>query len=189
MQRDDFARDLRDSIAVIEQNSGVKVAGFRAPSFSIVPGTEWALDVLLETGIQYDASLFPARRGQGGYPCARGPHLAGTGSGAKIPELPASIFSFGPFKLCFSGGGYFRLLPLSLIEYGFHKEEASGRPTVVYLHPRDLAPDCPVVAMSAYRRFKSYVRLDSTEPKLRALLRKYRFDTCRAALAPLLGPV
>src|SRR4029077_15327901 len=36
--------DLREHVA------GRRVAGFRAPSFSIVPGLEWAFDVLIEEG-------------------------------------------------------------------------------------------------------------------------------------------
>ena len=68
---DVFRDDLRQSIEVIEdQHPGVKVKGFRAPSFSITPGTEWAFDVMKELGIEYDASLFPANRAHGGYPCA-----------------------------------------------------------------------------------------------------------------------
>lgn len=50
--------DLRDSIDVLQQFEGVKVHGFRAPSFSIVPGTEWVFDVIAKSGLEYDASLF-----------------------------------------------------------------------------------------------------------------------------------
>jgi polysaccharide deacetylase family protein (PEP-CTERM system associated) len=187
LDRESFLDDLRSSIEAIEQGAGVKVYGFRAPSFSITPGAEWAFDVLLEAGLEYDASLFPARRGHGGYPCPQGPHLVKTSNGRDIPELPASVISAGPISICFSGGGYFRLFPIRLIEYGIRKEAAKNRPTVIYLHPRDFAPDCPVVEMPLYRRFKSYVGLESTEPKLRALLKKYRFDTCRSVLSEHLG--
>ena len=62
-----FQEDMRRSIDVIEAAGGQKVLGFRAPSFSITPGTEWAFDVLHELGIQYDASLFPTTRAHGGY--------------------------------------------------------------------------------------------------------------------------
>jgi polysaccharide deacetylase family protein (PEP-CTERM system associated) len=187
LDRGSFSEDLRLSIEAIEHSSGGKVYGFRAPSFSITPGAEWAFDVLLEAGLEYDASLFPARRGHGGYPCPRGPHLVRTSNGKNIPELPASVIGAGPVSLCFSGGGYFRLFPLRLIEYGIKKEAAENRPAVIYLHPRDFAPDCPVVEMPLYRRFKSYVGLESTEPKLRTLLKKYRFDTCRSVLREHLG--
>ena len=188
-----FKKDVEDSIAAIRAAVGREIAvhGFRAPSFSIVPGTEWAFDVLLDLGIRYDASLFPARRGQGGYVGAAGAHVLTTPSGRSLPELPMSIarIGLGPVrkKMCYSGGGYLRLLPMSLIEQGVEQEAAAGRPTVIYLHPRDFAPDCPRVSMPPHRRFKCYVGMKTTEPKLRALLARHRWDTCERVLAQALG--
>ena len=188
-----FKKDVEDSIAAIRAAVGrdIPVQGFRAPSFSIVPGTEWAFDVLLDLGIRYDASLFPARRGHGGYQGAAGAHVLTTPSGRSMPELPMSIarIGLGPVrkKMCYSGGGYLRLLPISLIEQGVEQEAAAGRPTVIYLHPRDFAPDCPRVSMPPHRRFKCYVGMKTTEPKLRALLARHRWDTCERVLAHALG--
>ncbi|MCH2135309.1 MAG: polysaccharide deacetylase family protein [Phycisphaerales bacterium] len=178
-----FAQDLRQSIDVIEQAGGAKVRGFRAPSFSITPGTEWAIDVLLDAGIEYDASLFPAGRAHGGYPCTPEPHVSTIApSGRPIPELPMTMMRLGPMTVPFSGGGYMRLLPPWLLRRGFDQLAREGRPTVVYLHPRDFAPDCPRVPMPLKRRFKCYVGAGSTKNKLRMLLDRYRFDTCAAVL-------
>ena len=178
-----FREDLRRSIDVIEQQCGAKVKGFRAPSFSIRPSTEWAFDVLLDAGIVYDSSLFPARRAHGGYQCPQEPHdFTNTPSGRPIRELPMSVLGFGPLRLAFSGGGYLRLLPEQVIRYGFDKFAKASLPVAVYLHPRDFAPDQPRVPMPLHRRFKSYVGLRTTKRKLRMLLSKYRFDTCAAVL-------
>ncbi len=185
-----FARDIADSIAAIRAAPGlsdIEIKGFRAPSFSITPGTEWAFDVLLDHGIEYDASLFPAARGHGGYACPQGAHTLTTPSGRTMPELPMSIASFGPKQLCYSGGGYLRLLPGPLIRKGVEQEAAAGRPTVVYLHPRDFAPDCPRVPMPPHRRFKCYVGLKTATSKLDDLLRRYRWGTCRQVLDAQLG--
>jgi polysaccharide deacetylase family protein (PEP-CTERM system associated) len=183
LTREEFREDVRRSIAVIEGHAGRKVRGFRAPSFSIVPGAEWALDELLDLGIDYDASLFPARRGHGGYDCPLGPHVfRATPSGRSIPELPMSVMTWGPLRLPFSGGGYMRLLPPALIREGFRRTHRAGRPVVVYMHPRDFAPDGPLVPMPLYRRFKCTVGLKTSLAKLRMLLRTYRFDTCAAVL-------
>lgn len=185
-----FYEDMLDSIEAIESAGGNKVRGFRAPSFSIVPGTEWAFSVLKKVGIEYDASLFPARRAHGGYPCDFAPHLLRIDDNTTIAEFPMSVMRLGPLQFCFSGGGYFRLLPGWLIERGIDKTAALGRPTVVYLHPRDFAVDCPRVVMAPHRRFKCYVGRRTTEPKLRRLLAKYRFSTCADVLqaASLLPP-
>jgi polysaccharide deacetylase family protein (PEP-CTERM system associated) len=178
-----FHDDIKQSIDLIEQQSGCRVLGFRAPSFSIRPGTEWAFDVLTDLGLVYDTSLFPARRGHGGYNCPREPHkFTATPSGRPIQELPISIMKLGTMRLAFSGGGYMRLLPGWLIRRGFNRLNRKRIPTVVYLHPRDFAPDCPRVPMPLHRRFKSYVGLATTRAKLSMLLNRYRFDTCAAVL-------
>ncbi len=180
---DTFREDMKQSIDTIESAGGKRVLGFRAPSFSITPGSEWAFDVLHDLGLRYDASLFPARRGHGGYPCPREAHdFTGAPSGRPMPELPMSVMRVAGVRVPFSGGGYLRLLPPSLIRRGFRQLNRRGIPVVVYLHPRDFAPDCPRVPMSPHRRFKCYVGLAGTKDKLRMLLRHYRFDTCAAVL-------
>jgi hypothetical protein len=159
------------------------VLGFRAPSFSITPGTEWAFDVLNDLGLKYDASLFPGRRGHGGYPCPIEAHqFTKAPSGRPVLELPMTLMKLGPMRLGFSGGGYMRVLPQWLIRRGFDQLNARNIPVVVYLHPRDFSPDCPRVRMPLKRRFKCYVGLDSTKDKLKMLLSRYRFDSCAAVL-------
>ncbi len=180
-----FRKDMAESLAAIRAGAsdpGLAIRGFRAPSFSITQGAEWAFDTLLDLGFTYDASLFPAKRGHGGYACPLGAHIVTAPSGRRIPELPMSIARFGPKRLCYSGGGYLRLLPLPLIERGIAQEAAEGRPTVVYLHPRDFAPDCPRVPMPLHRRFKCYVGMAGTEGKLRAMLKAHRWAPCADVL-------
>ena len=175
--------DLKRSIGVLEGISGQRVLGFRAPSFSIIPGSEWVFDVLLDLGLKYDASLFPGTRDNGGYPCPIEAHqFTKTPSGRSMPELPMSVMRLLGRRLAFSGGGYMRLLPHWLIRRGFEQLNSQGVPVVVYLHPRDFAVECPRVPMPLHRRFKSYVGLDTTADKLRMLLANYRFDTCAAVV-------
>lgn len=178
---EEFYSDLKRSVEVLEDQTGVKVKGFRAPSFSIIPGTEWAFDVIKEIGLKYDASLFPAKRGHGGYPCAQEAHTIQTSKG-NISELPMSITTLGPVKVPFSGGGYMRALPLWAIKKGFKNFEKDGVPVVIYLHPRDFAPEQPVVKMPFHRKMKSYTGLSTTEGKLRALLEEFKFTTCEEIL-------
>lgn len=188
-----FREDIERSLAVLHAAApGVSIQGFRAPSFSITKGCEWAFDVLLDCGLTYDASLFPAARGHGGYACTPGPHTLTAPSGRPLRELPMSIapVGIGPFRkaMCYSGGGYLRLLPGFMIEQGLASEARAGRSTVVYLHPRDFAPDCPRPAMPIHRRFKCYVGIRSTERKLRTLLAHHRWTTCAAILKDALHP-
>ncbi len=187
MTRSEFGTDLRRSIAVIEDAAGRTVEGFRAPCFSIVPGCEWALDELIDAGIRFDASLFPKPRENGGYPCPETPHLCRLApSGRGIPELPMSLCRLGPVRTGFSGGSYFRLMPAPMLRWLFRGCERRRRSAVVYLHPRDLAPDCPVVPMSAKRRLYLHAGQATAAAKLRMLLTRHRFAPCgevlRAAL-------
>lgn len=178
-----FREDLELSIRVIEDAGGSPVTSFRAPSFSITPGTEWAFDTLLDLGIRYDASLFPVPREHGGYPCPQEPHMSSIApSGRSIPELPMSTMNVAHRREGFSGGGYLRLFPSWLIRRGFHSLHRQNIPGVVYLHPRDLAPDSPVVPMSRSNHFKLYVGLAKTESKLRMLFKRYQFATCGEVL-------
>jgi len=179
MDREDFRHDLSLSVDLLEQQTGQKVKGFRAPSFSITPGTEWAFDVIRELGLIYDASLFPASRGHGGYPCPQQIHtIPLTTADEHLFEIPMSVQGFGSVKMPFSGGGYLRLLPSFVIQRFFNLFEKDNNPVVVYLHPRDFAPGQPRINMPLDRKFKSYVGLNSTENKLRDLLNTYNFGTC-----------
>ncbi len=183
LDAEEFRRDTMLSLDAIESACGVRPRGYRAPSFSILKGTEWALDVLLDCGMQWDASLFPTERGHGGYPCPDAPHVFNAlPSGRSIPELPLGVMRILGRGLCFSGGGYMRLLPLWVIERGFAQFASRGLPVVIYLHPRDFAPECPRVPMPISRRFKCYVGMHTTMPKLESLLQRHRFAPCSEVL-------
>lgn len=183
MDREEFRKDVRDSLDALSAAGVPACPGYRAPTFSIVPGTEWAIDELIDLGFEYDASLFPTPREHGGYPCVREPHISSIApSGRSIPELPMSIMDIGPKATAFSGGGFFRLFPKALIARGFRQCTQAGRPVVVYLHPRDFAVDAPRVPMHFVRKFKCYVGLRSARDKFRWMLDRWEFSTCSQIL-------
>lgn len=178
----EFADDLARSVDAIGAAAGTRVRGFRAPSFSITPGSEWAFDVMLDAGFDYDASLFPAPRADGGYPCPMIPHEVTAPSGRKLLELPMSTTRLLGARIGFSGGGYLRLLPSPLIVKAVSRLNDQGVPAVVYLHPADFAVDRPHVRMPLARRFRTRIGLRTTMPKLRLLLETFAFDSCAAVL-------
>ena len=184
--RSEFAAELERSIVAIEDSGGAPVRGFRAPSFSIEPGTEWALEILLDAGLEFDASLYPARRMNGGYQVETKPHRFPLASGRSIPELPMSVLPLGALSAGFSGGGYLRVMPLPLIKWGMDRLARNSQPTVVYMHPRDIAPDTPRVAMPAHRKFMTYVGTKRARDKLAQLLRDYDWAPCGEVLKPLM---
>lgn len=167
--------DLAASRERLEQAAGNPVLGFRAPGNSITPTQAWAFDLIHAAGYRYDASLCPAVSSHGGYPSPYlGPHLVRCERGDLV-EIPSATFGAGPYRIPYAGGGYIRLLPLGFLRLAIALDNARGRPTNIYLHPREIDVDQPRMEMPALRRFKYYVGLHTTERKLRAVLARHRF--------------
>ncbi len=174
---DEFREDVRSSRALLEDVSGQRVHGFRAPSFSIVPGREWAFDILIEEGYGYDSSLFPIRRPGYGYPGApRVPHLITRPAGTLL-ELPLATLQVAAFQLPAAGGGYFRQLPFPLFRRAFAALQAQGISGMFYIHPWEVDPDQPRLPVSALARLRHYTGLHRTLPRLERLLDEFRFTS------------
>ena len=120
--------------------------GYRAPSYSITPRSLWALDVLIEEGYRYDASIFPIHHDRYGIPIvAAASAIASSARGGALVEVPGSTVAWGPMNLPVAGGGYFRLLPYALDALGHRARQRSRRPrpAIFYLHPWEIDPDQP----------------------------------------------
>ena len=175
--RDSLAADLAGSRKLLEDLCGRPVRGFRAPGGSITPATAWAFDVLVEQGFGYDSSLCPGVSSHGGYPSPfHGPHRVRCRAG-ELAELPSSTVALAGRRVPYAGGGYLRLFPYALIRGCIRLDNREGRPANVYVHPREVDPDQPRMALPWKRRFKYYVGLRSTRAKMRALLREHRFTS------------
>jgi polysaccharide deacetylase family protein (PEP-CTERM system associated) len=172
---DQFRVSVRDSKRILEDVSGQEVLGYRAPSFSIVPGGEWALDVLLEEGYVYDSSLYPVKRNGYGYADALWhPHLIERGSGVLMEFPPATLEMFGA-RLPAGGGAYLRLLPRGLVESALEQANAAGHPGTIYIHPWEIDPEQPRVQVPALTRIRHYGRLRRTYSRLEDLVRRFSF--------------
>jgi len=169
-----FARDLGRSKSVIEAITGRPVRGYRAPSFSLTPETGWALDVLRELDFSYDSSVFPTsfhdRYGFKG--SSRFPFRHRNG----LVELPLSTVRIRRFNLPAAGGGYFRLFPYILFRHLGLSINREGKPMIFYLHPWELDPGQPRLPIRRDYRFRHYVNLDRTEPRLERLLKEFPFE-------------
>jgi polysaccharide deacetylase family protein (PEP-CTERM system associated) len=180
--RDQFHDDVRKARLLLEDIAGAPVLGYRAPGFSTTDETPWFFDALIKAGYQYDSSLFPAERGHGGVRDGRRePHRLGADDG--LVELPISVADMMGKRLCFFGGGYLRIFPYWLIRKKAQEVLAEGRPVVFYIHPREIDPKHPRLPMSRKRTFKSYVNLDSTEWKVRQVLKDFPVTTFQKIIA------
>lgn len=174
---EEFREEARRSKAVLESLTGRMVTGFRAPSFSIVPGGEWAFDVLLEEGYRYDSSLFPIRRPDYGYPSAPpAPHEIRRAAGTLL-ELPLATLDVLGLRLPAAGGGYLRQLPLGLIQRAFRGLGARGTPGMFYIHPWEVDPAQPRLPVGVVTRLRHYGGLERTLPRLERLLSEFRFTS------------
>jgi polysaccharide deacetylase family protein (PEP-CTERM system associated) len=184
----EFRESVRRSKAVLEDVAGVPVRGFRAPSFSIVPGVEWALDVLLDEGYEYDSSLFPVTQHPTyGYPGTPvDPYRIGRGERA-IAEIPPSTLRALGLNFPASGGAYLRFFPLALIRGALRQAQKRGRPATFYIHPWELDDHVPDLPMSWVARTRTFASFGDTWARVRALLSEFRFDRIDRTLAAIEG--
>ena len=184
---EEFRADLRQSKTQLEQASGQPCLGFRAPSFSIMPGIEWAFDALLEEGYRYDSSLFPIRRPDYGYPDAPPvPHWL-IRPGGRLLELPLATTTVGPFRLPAAGGGYLRQFPLGLIRRALREWGARGVSAMFYVHPWEYDVDQPRILCDWLTAQRHYRNLDRTWPRMQQLLSEFRFTSVADRYAAELG--
>jgi polysaccharide deacetylase family protein (PEP-CTERM system associated) len=178
-----FREDVRASRALLESVTGQAVLGYRAASYSIVSATLWALDVLLEEGYVYDASIFPIHHDRYGIPDAkRHIHILQRAGGAVI-EVPGSTVRAGGMNLPIAGGGYFRLLPYSWTRWGIRRvNRVERQPIVFYFHPWEIDPDQPRLPVGKASRMRHYGGLAGTTARLQRLLADFRFDTVAEVL-------
>jgi polysaccharide deacetylase family protein (PEP-CTERM system associated) len=185
--RAEFAQDVGRAKRTIEDAAGQRVRGYRAPSFSVVERTLWALDVLLEQGFTYDSSIFPIRHHLYGMPTApRCPHRRRTPAGASIWELPPATVRYLGAALPVAGGGYLRHLPPRVMQWGIQRlNHVERTPAVIYLHPWELDPGQPRQPVGRLTAWRHYGNLDRTEERLVGLLRRFRFGTAASLLSQL----
>lgn len=178
-----FREELRSSKAILEEQSGTPVLGFRAPSFSILPGMEWAFDALLEEGFAYDSSLFPIRRPGYGWPGAPTvPHDI-VRDGGVLLELPMATTGLFGARIPAAGGGYLRHFPSWIIRRAFEDATSHGTPAMLYVHPWEVDLEQPRLPVSWIMRRRHYGGLERTLPGLEALLSAFRFGSVAEWLA------
>ena len=176
---DRFRTDLQRSLEVLDRLVGVPVRGHRAPYFSIVKGTEWAFEILCESGIRFDSSVFPVANYRYGIPDApRWIHQVGDG----LMECPLSTMRIFNRNLPICGGAYFRLYPYALTQSFVRRLNQSGRIAVFYMHPWELDPDQPNLKLPRRIGLTHYWNLAATSKRLRRLLDDFRFTTMGRAL-------
>jgi polysaccharide deacetylase family protein (PEP-CTERM system associated) len=175
---DAFRDDVRRSKDVLEQITGAPVVGYRAPTFSVVRQTAWAVDVLAELGLLYDSSIYPVRHDRYGMPCAPREPFWACGARGGILEFPPLTMRLPRVNLPIGGGGYFRLLPFIMMRYALHQMRRTFRVPVamLYFHPWEFDNEQLQLPLGRFARFRTYVGISRSRARLQRLLDKYRFE-------------
>ena len=136
-----FASDLEMSRKAIEDASGQRVTGYRAPSFSIDHRTPWAYMILAEQGFAYSSSVAPIAHDHYGWSDA--PRFAFKPlPWSDLIEIPVTTALFAGRRLAAGGGGFFRVLPYGFSRWAIRQVNRSdGRPAVFYFHPWEIDPE------------------------------------------------
>lgn len=184
----EFFEDVYKTRLLLEDISGQSVQGYRAAAFSVTEKSPWFFEKLVEAGYRYDSSVFPAPHGIGGLTTTTyHPHVIATPSG-DLMEFPITVVDVIGKPMCFFGGGYLRLFPYFLIRSMAQRAMSENRPVVFYIHPREINPHHPRLPMPLKRRFKTYVNLKTTEPKIRNIMRDFDVTTFRQFMAESPNP-
>jgi polysaccharide deacetylase family protein (PEP-CTERM system associated) len=177
----EFRADVERGKKLLEDVTGQRVIGYRAPSFSI---TDWAVSILQDLGFEYDSSVFPTVAHD------RYGRLTGVDSGQPILELRPgfhevciSCLPLGKRGLPWGGGGYFRMLPYAIWRGGVKRILGTGAPYVFYIHPWEIDPGQPrMQGLSAVSRWRHYSNLARCEDRYARLLADFSWTTITGLL-------
>lgn len=173
---DEFRDDIRRARQTLQAVTGQAVRGYRAPSFSITRRSLWALDILVEEGFEYDASIYPIRHDRYGMPGAPRHAYRLEQRPGPLVEVPPSTVRLGGVNVPVAGGGYFRLLPYRWTQWGISRLNGlERRPAIFYTHPWEIDVEQPRLPLPRLQAMRHYGNLHTTEGKLRRLVGEFAF--------------
>lgn len=175
-----FRDDTLRAKQAVESAAGVPVLGYRAPNFSILPGMEWAREILLELGFLYSSSVHPVRHDLFDNPTA--PRLSYR-SASGLLELPISTWRLWGRNLPVGGGAYLRILPFSFVKAGLKAAHRQGSPLMVYLHPWEIDDEQPRLPAGWKSKLRQYTGLQRMLGRLEELLDTFHFASVAEAYA------
>jgi polysaccharide deacetylase family protein (PEP-CTERM system associated) len=185
--RREFRDDVARSMTTLEDLTGARVLGYRAPYFSMKAGVHWPGDVLAELAVGYDSSVLPVDRAPGlELVSPRSPYRLASG----VWEVPVSISRLWYWNLPLLGGFALRTLPIRFVERQLEAFNREVGPAVLHLHPWEIDPDGPEPSSVSWalRSFKRVGR-GALAGKLERLLGRHPFGTIADVFSAILGPV
>lgn len=179
--RAQFAEDLTRAEEAFERAGLPSASGYRAPSFTVVSETTWALEELSRRGYAYDSSVYPMFRHRYGFPAVPLSPFLFTSAEFSLLELPMAVSPLLGVRLPVAGGAYLRFMPASLFRAMLRRIVADGRTPVLYLHPWELDGGMRIGRCSRLQRLRQETGSGrSARRKLEELLESYRGSSLAA---------
>ncbi|MGR5134587.1 XrtA system polysaccharide deacetylase [Vibrio alfacsensis] len=172
----EFKQDVLRSKHLLEDIGGVQVQGYRAPSFSLNPKSEWAFEILADLGFLYSSSTYPVQHDHYGAPnWPKSIYRRPEG----IYEIPIPTLHKLSRSVPIGGGGFFRLYPYylskTLINGYLHGKNQSYS---FYFHPWEIDSSQPrIEGVPIKSHFRHYLNLSRMETRIRSLLTDFSWNT------------
>lgn len=174
MSSHEFAIDTIDIKSLLEDITGQKILGYRAPSFSINAQTEFFYPTLIEQGFIYSSSLNPIKHDHYGDEAA--PRFAFHPlENNKFLEIPVSTIEYKKKRFAIGGGGWFRFLPYMLFKY-LSRQVNKEAPLIFYTHPWEFVEDQPYIeSLSMMQKFRHYYNIAHNAEKFERLCKDFQW--------------
>jgi len=176
---EEFRSETVKSKDLLESIINEPVCGYRAASYSITNNSLWALDIIHNSGFQYDSSIFPIyhdRYGIKDFSRRIGP-VNYQNTSLDLIEFPITSVKLSGLNIPASGGGYFRLYPYFISKILLNNFLITEKqPFVFYLHPWEFDPEQPrVQGLSWFTRFRHYNNIHKCSDRLTHLIHDFKF--------------
>ncbi len=177
LDRKEFGNDLNQSIEILQDVSGKRILGFRAPTFSVVKQTSWAWEVIRNLGLKYDSSVYPIHHDRYGIPDAPRQKYQPLDDDPDFIEYPMSTLRILGKNIPFGGGGYLRIFPLKFTNWAISKLNSENIPAIIFIHPWEFDEKQPVLPLGRISKTRHYFNIKNNLLKLDHLLTGYRWTS------------
>jgi len=192
LTEEEFQREVADCRKLLEDITSGPILGYRAPAFSIMPQTKWALEILAQEGFKYDSSIYPISGRRYGWPeFSKNICKVDLPSGRSIVEVPLSTVTVLGKTIPVAGGGYIRHFPYLYTKLAI-KHLQKKRPVIVYFHPYEIDTgellfDINRLSNEQKSKALKFHRLqmrnrNTVKNKIRRLLGDFKFTTIRSLI-------
>lgn len=183
LSQEQFEIDLIKSKEILNVITGKDPIWYRAPGFSVTERSPWFYETLAKTGFKYDSSYSQIERRYGSNIFGRSNTAGGQIDSFPLNRSHVVTTSFGEIKVVpvacnnrksiMFGGGYFRIVPFSLIRRAIKKGTDSA---FFYIHPRDLyMHESENIELSLVHKLRSNFGRLNGKKKLLKILNHYHF--------------